>query len=253
MSNASFRPQLNELFEKGFTHVNFEMGDALMALQNEFFEMTRAQVSKELRSLQDLHLIIQPDVINSYRLNAITCLNQSTFKQLLIEKITPFFCSALGEDLAIQKSMNLMIAPPQDASSVLPLHTDTSVGHSPFELTMLFPLTPIEPAQNMFIMPLSAWQKNADTLLQKSENSIDFKSNFHYLNLKPEQAFVFWHHLPHGSHINNSDKTHWSINLRFKNIFTPYSDKGFAEYFTPHKLSPFNEFVYRETMLKCKK
>jgi sporadic carbohydrate cluster 2OG-Fe(II) oxygenase len=44
---------------------------------------------------------------------------------------------------------------------------------------------------------------------------------------------IFNQNLPHGNVINRENSTRWSINCRFKSIFSPYGDKKIGEFFTP--------------------
>ena len=41
-----------------------------------------------------------------------------------------------------------------------------------------------------------------------------------WLNVKFGQVVIFDHSLPHGNIINNEKETRWSMNCRFKSIFT---------------------------------
>ena len=255
MNPNLFKPYMDELLENGFTKISFDLGDSLNQLTADLKELTYVQTNIKISSLEESHFSLTDEKINTYRLAAIKLLNKSEFKNKLIEKICPFMSSILGEDLAYQKNLNLILVPPLDKTSILPLHADTWTGHSKFELAMLFPLTCITPKQNMFILPLEAWRKHqalfhGTKVLQ--EITEDLNDSFYYLNLKPSEAIIFWHNLPHGNKINQSQQTHWSINLRFKNIFTPYKEKGLGDYFIPYKLSRFNEFVFKESTKELK-
>lgn len=251
MTADKHTPYIDELIEKGYTNISFDLENSLNQLINDLKSFSSDKIKKQITSLEQIHSVLNESEINDYRLSAIAFINKSSFKKTFIDKVAPFFSSVLGEDLAHQKNLNLVLVPPQDKTSILPLHTDTWTGHSEFELVILFPLTPITPEQNMFILPLPEWKKQTD-LISKAKNLQDLteslKDSFHYLNLKAGEAFVFWHRLPHGNNINLSQQSHWSINFRFKNIFTPYKEKGLGDYFVPYKLSRFNEFVFRESI-----
>ena len=250
VNSNNFKPQLDELIELGYTKISFESSEQIIQLKEAIKLFTSEHAHKNISLIDDVHLAIKNEHINDYRLNIIKLVNRSDFKTKFIETVTPFFRSILGEDLAYQKNLNLVLVPPQDQSSILPIHADTWTGNSKFELTMLFALTPIIPSQNMFILPLPAWKKyQSELAAEKSLQSITKKlhNDFHFLDLKAGEAFVFWHNLPHGSMLNESSQTHWSINLRAKNIFTPYMEKGLGDYFQPYELSRFNEFVFKET------
>ena len=52
---------------------------------------------------------------------------------------------------------------------------------------------------------------------------------------------LFNQSLPHGNMVNKLDETRWSMNCRFKNLFTPYEDKRIGEFFTPITMRPMTE------------
>lgn len=251
MSAVEHKSYLDELIERGFTKISFDLDNSITQLIADLKEVTYEQTQKKISSLDEVHLALSEDKINNFRLAVIKFINKSEFKNKFIEKVSPFFSTVLGEDLAYQKNLNLILVPPQDKTSILPLHADTWTGHSKFELAILFPLTSIVPTQNMFILPLPAWRKHQDQI-DRAQNLQELTENlntsFHYLSLKPGEALIFWHNLPHGNKINQSQQTHWSINLRFKNVFTPYKEKSLGDYFIPYKLSRFNEFIFRESI-----
>ena len=59
------------------------------------------------------------------------------------------FC---GNELAVQKKINLSIQLPDDNSSLLPIHTDVWSGNSPFELVLWIPLVSVKNTKSMFIL-----------------------------------------------------------------------------------------------------
>ena len=47
------------------------------------------------------------------------------------------------------------------------------------------------------------------------------------------QFLIFNQSLPHGNVVNKEKQTRWSMNCRFKTIFSPYEDKKIGEFFLP--------------------
>ena len=47
------------------------------------------------------------------------------------------------------------------------------------------------------------------------------------------EVLIFNQALPHGNRINKESETRWSMNCRFKGLFTPYKDKKIGEFFEP--------------------
>ena len=54
---------------------------------------------------------------------------------------------------------------------------------------------------------------------------------------------IFNQCLPHGNTVNLEKHTRWSMNCRFKSIFSPYSDKKIGEFFEPITLKPVSELA----------
>ena len=42
----------------------------------------------------------------------------------------------------------------------------------------------------------------------------------------------------HGNRINREPETRWSMNCRFKSLFSPYADKRLGEFFEPITIRP---------------
>ena len=47
----------------------------------------------------------------------------------------------------------------------------------------------------------------------------------------------------HGNRINQEATTRWTFNIRFKGLFTPYSDKRLGEYFAPIIIRPVSRIA----------
>ena len=43
--------------------------------------------------------------------------------------------------------------------------------------------------------------------------------------------------MPHGN-VNKENETRWTMNCRFKSVFTPYKDKKIGEFYEPITLKP---------------
>lgn len=103
---------------------------------------------------------------------------------------------------------------------------------------------------SMFILPLARWRSGhyRQVLRDGTLKSVfsEMKQDLYYVNLPAGKTFVFWHHLPHGNHTHQHAKTRWSLNVRVKNLFTPYGEKSLGEYFTPWKKSQMTNLVLGE-------
>ena len=54
-----------------------------------------------------------------------------------------------------------------------------------------------------------------------------------WLEVKYGEVLIFDQALPHGNRVNTENETRWSMNCRFKGVFTPYGDKKLGEFFEP--------------------
>jgi sporadic carbohydrate cluster 2OG-Fe(II) oxygenase len=61
--------------------------------------------------------------------------------------------------------------------------------------------------------------------------SIEDKVN--WLEINYGNVLLFNQCLPHGNKVNMESETRWTMNCRFKGLFTPYKDKKIGEFFEP--------------------
>jgi sporadic carbohydrate cluster 2OG-Fe(II) oxygenase len=59
-----------------------------------------------------------------------------------------------------------------------------------------------------------------------------------WLDIRYGDVLVFSHTVMHGNRMNLEASTRWSLNVRFKALFTPYSDKRLGEFFEPLTIRP---------------
>jgi sporadic carbohydrate cluster 2OG-Fe(II) oxygenase len=59
---------------------------------------------------------------------------------------------------------------------------------------------------------------------------------------------VFNHNLMHGNRVNVEAEARWSMNCRFKSLFSPYADKKLGEFFEPITVRPASRFAMSHTL-----
>ena len=59
------------------------------------------------------------------------------------------------------------------------------------------------------------------------------KDEVAWLEVRYGEVLVFNQALPHGNRVNQEAETRWTMNCRFKSVFTPYRDKKIGEFFEP--------------------
>ena len=130
----------------------------------------------------------------------------------------------------MQNRINLSIQFPNDASSLLPLHSDIWSGDSPFEVVVWIPLVDCYGTKTMYILPPNHYKKVENNFKKYSNKSSTqlfnkIKKNLDWIDIKFGEILIFNQALPHGNIINKEKETRWSMNCRFKSVFSPYGDK----------------------------
>ncbi len=152
----------------------------------------------------------------------------------------------VGNELAIQKKINLSIQAPKDSDSMLPMHSDIYAGESPFEVVVWIPLTDVQAnSQSMFI---TSPKKNSaiNKAVNNSKNLTilqiykKFKNKFKFLKINYGEVLIFSPVLLHGNVINKTDKTRISLNCRFKSLLSPYDVFNKTHRNIPHFFKPLN-------------
>ena len=67
------------------------------------------------------------------------------------------------------------------------------------------------------------------------------KKDLVWLKVNYGEILIFDQSLPHGNVVNREKETRWSMNIRFKGLFTPYGDKKLGEFFEPITLKPISK------------
>lgn len=144
--------------------------------------------------------------------------------------------------------MNLVIQQPGDAD-VAPLHRDAPIN-SPFEVVVWLPLVDCAKTKGMLIV-------DKPTTLHALDALTDDDTSSGYARLEEititegtqvevpyGHACFFWPGLLHFVPVNEEAETRWSINIRFKNLFSPYGSKGLPEFFEVLHLSPLGRLAF---------
>ncbi len=189
--------------------------------------------------LNQIHEKVKPDELNNFRLSVIKGINEDpNFRFHYFQSAKPYLESLVGNELSMQLRVNLSIQMPKDESSLLPVHSDTWSGDSPYEVVVWIPLVDCFNTKAMYLLsPEDSVKlvgnfseragKNSEELFQSISKEVKF------LNIKYGQVMVFDQGFPHGNRVNEEKETRWSMNCRFKSVFTPYGDKKIGEFFEP--------------------
>lgn len=177
--------------------------------------------------------------LNDFRLDLIHSLNiQPSFRRHYFSIARDLLYILVGSEIAMQRRVNLSIQMPNDSSSLLPVHADVWSGDSPYEVVVWTPLVDCYKTKSMFILPPAKTQQlhhNFKEFNGKSSEDIyqEIEHDLVWLNVPYGKTVIFNQNLPHGNRVNVESETRWSLNCRFKGLFTPYGEKKLGEFFTP--------------------
>ena len=189
--------------------------------------------------LNEAHKYLTLEELNSFRLKLIQKLNAvDGFREMYFRTARPYLETLVGNELAMQLRVNLSIQLPNDKSSLLPVHADTWSGDSPFEIVVWIPLVNCYRTKAMYLLPPQAYSDfNANFSINAGNSSESLyqriKPHIKWLEIDYGEILLFDQSLPHGNRINQESETRWSMNCRFKGVFTPYGDKKLGEFFEP--------------------
>jgi sporadic carbohydrate cluster 2OG-Fe(II) oxygenase len=155
-----------------------------------------------------------------------------------------------GNELAMQRGVGFSVQLPGDASSLLPLHSDVWSEDSPFEVVLWIPLVDCYRTKSMFVLPPAADERWRPRMHEFAGGGVDaffsaVEPDLHWLEIPYGNVLVFTHTLMHGNRINAEPTARWSLNVRFKGLFTPYADKALGDFFAPITLRPASRIGMR--------
>ncbi len=209
----------------------------LTALSKASLNQTNNQT--EERWLNHIHEKISVDKLNSFRLDMINGINsESQLRKNYFSLASGLLDALVGNELAMQLRVNLSVQMPNDDSSLLGVHADTWAGDSPYEVVVWLPLVDCYKTKSMYLLPPEANRRLTQEFKEKARGSSEelfraIESEIVWLEVPYGHVLVFDQGLPHGNRVNKEPETRWSMNCRFKGVFTPYGDKKVGEFFEP--------------------
>lgn len=253
-----FEEEINKTYLKnGYLIAKIENKKSLEFIKKfvENFIKKEFKINKK-DCLDDFHNIVKLKNLNDFRVKLINKINKiEKFREVYYEISKKYLDAIVGNELSMQKRLNLSIQLPEDSSSLLPVHSDTWSGDSPFETVVWLPLVDCSKTKSMYILSPSKlrfshniFSKNLTTekLFKKIKKSVN------WIDIKYGEVLIFNQNLPHGNVVNKEKETRWSFNCRFKSIFAPHGDKKIGEFFDPISLKPASKIGMKYKYPKIK-
>ena len=222
----------------------------LDSLKNFLIKNIKKKTKINNISLENFHNIYDVKKLNNLRLDLYTLINNNFFfKKTVFEIAKDYIHEFVGSELATS-NINLSIQCPKDESSLLDIHADFFAGESLFQINLWLPFTNANKSNSMFLIN----PKDSLKLLTKFEKKkIDFqtvkkisKDKIKWMNLKYGECLLFSSNCLHGNTTNKEKNTRWSINIRYKNLYSPYSQSLYND----KKLGVFYKNLNTKLMTK---
>ena len=235
----------NEYEKKGYLLKDVDNIDSLAKIRKIFVQSIKKNIKAKFNFQKDedilnlIHKTIKSSELNDFRMKVINEINKNKeVRKLYYEVARKYLDILVGNELSMQLRINLSIQLPNDKSSLLPLHSDVWSGDSPYEIVVWLPLVNCYKTKTMYILPPSKYKKLKKIFLNKNVSSSEkifkkIKKDLKWIEIKYGQVLLFNQCLPHGNIVNQEKETRWSLNCRFKGVFTPYNDKKIGEFFEP--------------------
>jgi sporadic carbohydrate cluster 2OG-Fe(II) oxygenase len=230
-----------EFIDQGYIIRDVANKDALGKIQKFTIEKLSRKGGD---SLDKTHESISINELNTFRLEVIKDINeQSWLREAYYQIAKPYLDILVGNELAMQLRVNLSIQMPGDESSLLPVHADTWSGDSPYEVVVWLPLVDCYDTKSMYFLPPKASNNLSHNFkLHAQGDSEDLfsviKNDVEWIKVNYGEVLVFNQTYPHGNVVNEENETRWSMNCRFKSLFSPYKDKKIGEFFEPITMRP---------------
>ena len=196
------------------------------------------------KSLDKTHESVSINELNTFRLDVIRQINEQPWmREAYFQIVKPYLDVLVGNELAMQLRVNLSIQMPGDESSLLPVHADTWSGDSPYEVVVWLPLVDCYDTKSMYFLPPKAANNLSNNFKLHTQGDSEqlygvIKNDVEWMKVDYGEVLVFNQIYPHGNRVNQENETRWSMNCRFKSLFSPYQDKKIGEFFEPITIRP---------------
>ncbi len=212
-----------EFIDQGYIIRDVANKDALGKIQ----KFTTEKLSRKGGdSLDKTHESISINELNTFRLEVIKDINeQSWLREAYYQIAKPYLDILVGNELAMQ------------------LRVNSWSGDSPYEVVVWLPLVDCYNTKSMYFLPPKAADKLSDEFKLHAQGNSEqlfnvIKDDVSWIKINYGEVLVFNQIYPHGNRVNKEGETRWSMNCRFKGLFTPYKDKKIGEFFEPITLRP---------------
>ena len=246
----------------GFVVADVEDRASLDLIRTKIIELTAQNLGlpmpdDEKRFLDGIAKFVKPQELNDLRLYLINELMQTPwFREAYFSTARSLISAVVGNELVMQRNLGLSILLPNDNDSVIRLHSDTWGSEcSPFEVVVWLPFVDCMGTKSIFLCPPNPdriWRQRLHEYADRGVEALfsDIERDLVWPTVPYGKVLLFTPTVIHGGRVNVEATTRWSINIRFKSLFSPYGGKRLGEYFDPISIRPASrigmEFEYPE-------
>ncbi len=203
----------------------------------------------------NFHDYVKPKEINNLRFSLYKKINtQKSFSENYYNIAKKYLDELVGNELSMQKKINLSIQMPKDKDSLLDLHSDIYAGESPFQVVVWIPLVDAYDTKSMFFTKPNFNKKMNEKLLNTynyttKEMYNKNKKKFKFLKVNYGEILIFSPLILHGNTMNKTKETRFSINCRFKSLLSPYdvtvkSHRNIPNFYRPLNIKPMTKIGF---------
>jgi sporadic carbohydrate cluster 2OG-Fe(II) oxygenase len=237
---------IERFLEQGYDIVPADRPDVLVAMREEIFEKAKDMVAYKGEALEEFfnkfhQYNLRGSALNEKRVQIVRYFTEHlNTGQNIYDAFSDTLLRLIGPDIVAQKITNLVIQQPGDIDQT-PTHRDAPLN-SPFEIVIWLPLVDVYRTKGLHVLNLNKSRQALDLLEDADLGYEKFRlfaqQEGTQLNIPFGHACFFWTGLVHGCDVNKEDETRWSLNFRYKNLFSPVGSKGLGEFFNLLQLSP---------------
>ena len=152
--NKEEKKKTKIFLKKGYIISKVEKNISLKYISSLVHKVVNQYLKKKISlNLNKIHELIAIENLNNFRLGVINEINNDNFFRFHYFNIAREALYTLaGNELMMQKNINLSIQFPNDNTSLLPIHSDVWSGDSPFEINLWLPLVNCYKTKSMYIL-----------------------------------------------------------------------------------------------------
>ncbi len=211
-----------------------------------------ANISKVFNNF---HKYVKTKDINILRFEIYNKINSNNdFSDIYYKIFKDALDDLVGNELSMQKKINLSIQMPNDKDSLLDIHSDIYAGESPFQVVAWVPLVNVYDTKSMFGAEIKQNKVMNQQMLNSSEKTTKEiynknKKKFKFFNVKLGEVLIFSPLMLHGNTINKTKETRFSLNVRFKSLLSPYdvmikSHRNIPNFYRPLNIKPLTKIGF---------